>query len=331
MCLHGVRCRFCQYEFSGDDKFCQSCGEDFYQESPEPVDEQNNGTDVYVAGYKVDTRDRMVATIWKNGHNHKYFGHEQFEHSIANSVFLSGNDLYVAGAMRRASETDATRKTSEMVATIWKNDDCTILSDETNYTMANSIFILNDEIYVAGVERNANTYIATIWIIRGNEVIPIQCNGKGDAEAHSFLVSRDGICVVGVGKNPDERWVARNWNANNGNILPFPLSDVRYREKPSSLFVSGRDVFAIEHEHSTGSRQIATPKKNGERITLHNDENSNTEVQSVYASGNDVYVAGTKNQTGNKPAAVYWKNGNIHPLTNGEYKAFAMGVFAKPN
>jgi len=69
-------------------------------------DDAGNGSDVYVTGY-----EGTVAKLWKNGVAQNLFSESSLrssgEHKAeANSVYVSGNDTYVAGYERDFKSSD---------------------------------------------------------------------------------------------------------------------------------------------------------------------------------------------------------------------------------
>ena len=90
-----------------------------------------------MAGY--DKYGRMdVATLWKNGEAQR-LGKEEGK---ANSVFVSGGDVYVAGQEKNEDGRD--------LATLWKNGVAKRLSGEKSE--ATCVFVSGGDVYVAGNE-----------------------------------------------------------------------------------------------------------------------------------------------------------------------------------
>jgi len=72
---------------------------------------------------------------------------------MANSICTSGNDVYVAGTVREGLTADGT------IATFWKNGKPQRLSDGKNKAGAESIFVSDGDVYVAGYDGD----LAKIW------------------------------------------------------------------------------------------------------------------------------------------------------------------------
>ena len=111
-----------------------------------------SGNDVYVAGYEYkygyksngDYDYTSVAVVWKNGiAQHLTDGtHDAY----ANSVFVSGSDVYVAGQ-------------EDNLAVVWKNGKVQKLTDGTRYSCANSVFVFDNDVYVTGEK----DYDVVVW------------------------------------------------------------------------------------------------------------------------------------------------------------------------
>ena len=113
-----------------------------------------NNTDVYVAGYlQTDSIRFPVATIWKNGSpisltNGAYA-------AVANSVFVSGNDVYAAGTDKAAG--------TYPIAKYWKNGVGYTLTNGTSLADAKSVCVVGSDVYVAGYEGNNFVTVAKVW------------------------------------------------------------------------------------------------------------------------------------------------------------------------
>jgi len=188
-------------------------------------------SDVYVAGYVGDYYGNANATLWKNGTAQILSNSE----STATSVFVSGNDVYVAGRC-------------DGKATLWKNGTAQILS---NSGMANAVFVSGSDVYVAVDDYHDGP---TLWkngvgqclaasgsansvFVSGNDVyVAGQCDDKATlwkngvrqalsnnilTAAHSVFVSSDAVYCTGdggVGKS-----IATLWK--NGTAQQLPVGD----------------------------------------------------------------------------------------------------------
>ncbi|MCL1894682.1 MAG: hypothetical protein FWG02_10720 [Holophagaceae bacterium] len=102
-------------------------------------------SNTYIAGYETNTQENTYATVWKNGSTRLRLtnGDSQAE---ASAVYVSGSDIYAVGYDSKYN------KDGNHVAVLWKNRIAQILGDLTKHSMAESIFVVDQTIYVAGFE-----------------------------------------------------------------------------------------------------------------------------------------------------------------------------------
>ena len=130
-----------------------------------------NNKDVYVAGTlnlnaQSNPQYESIATYWKND---KPFRLTRDTGSVANSITVVGNDIYVAGAIY--SIADGFR------AAYWKNGKLFILS--SIYSVANAIAVNGTDVFIAG---NINATHATYW----KNGIP---TSLGDGQANAIFIT----------------------------------------------------------------------------------------------------------------------------------------------
>ena len=271
---------------------------------------QNTGPDVYVSG-----RDDGGALYWKNGIR-VYLPRG----STASSIYVSGNDVYVAGIVI-SGVLDTFSIGSYTYAAYWKNDSLVTLTDGSTAAWTNSIFVsgtqneagTQNDVYVAGFEiRNRN--IPEYWK-NGNLVILSDKTLPGSTTG--IYVSGNDVYVAG-----DEQ-MAEYWKNGSRLVLNTSLHSSAW-----SIFVSVNDVY-LAGSVFNGTNYIAEYWKNGSPVILSQNAN-NAEATSIFVSGTDFYVAGNEND-GNQNIAKYWKNGSPVNLTDGTKEAHATSVFVFGN
>lgn len=257
---------------------------------------------VYVAGYEDSVSSPRGATVWKNGVRTILSSSIQ---AAANSVFVTGNDVYVAGS--NGSE-----------AVIWKNGVSTVLASGIGGGV-NSIFVDGNDVYATGI---CNCGISNAGILWKNGVQTVLNNGFLAADPQSVFVAGSNAYVAGYDRDVVVSYDAKVWinsgvgtilaGGNNGNAAAF------------SVFVSGSDVYVAGYEYG-GSKNLAMLWKNGVPTVLSNGT-YHAYAQSVYIVGSNVYVAGYETQLIND-VAVMWKNGVRIVLSVGTNEAFARSIF----
>jgi len=256
----------------------------------QPTVEERAG-DVFVAGAvhigHLEDGGVSHATLWKNGVAQTLSS----AHSYANSVFVSGGDVFVAGEDRAK-------------ATLWKNGVAQTLSSADSY--ARSVFVSGGDVFVVGGGRDK----ATLW---KNGVAQTLSSAKSGAS--SVFVSGGDVFVAGYVHIGDYEYLATLWK--NGVAQTLSSAD---HSSADSVFVSGGDVFV------TGSSDShATLWKNGAAQTLSSSADSG--ASSVFVSGGDVFVAGRDlDDRNNVNRATLWKNGVAQALSGEDSGAGSVFV-----
>ncbi len=186
-------------------------------------------------------------------------------------------DIYVAGYEINAS--------GNSVAKYWKNGKAVSLTDGTKRTIALSIFINDEDVYVAGYENEHATY----W---KNGTIVSLTNGIVESVAYSVVANGADVFVAGYENNPNGDPVARYWK--NG-VTTYLLNEPG---KATAISVNGADIY-IAGSGNDGYFSVAKYWKNGTVINLTDGLNP-AYATSIFVDGQDVYIAGYEinNNTG---------------------------------
>jgi hypothetical protein len=257
-----------------------------------------SGSDVYCAIENYGT-----ASLWKNGNiTNLPFG---TFFAFANSVFVSGTDVFVVG--------QASNNSTANTAKIWKNGVITSLTNGTYNAIARSIYVSGTDVFVTGEEENpSGIRVAKLW---KNGVTTNLTNGIYNAFAKSVYVFGNDVYVAGEETNSSGNNVAKVWK----NGVPTILTSGALSGNANSVFVSGNDVYVAGEDEN-----FAVIWKNGIVSRLSPNANAN----SIFVSGNDIYVAGYQTIS-SKLTAVIWKNGISTKLTNSSFDGIASSVFVK--
>jgi len=144
-----------------------------------------SGDNVYVAGGegwgygKWDDR----ATLWKNGEP-IVLGREERWPTFAMSVFVEGDDVYVAGM-----GTDP--NTHNDTGRLWKNGVERVFTDRNNDAYIYSLFVLDGNWYVAGIETNGSRkWEATLWKNGAAQRLATGTGAPHDSSAKAVFVTR---------------------------------------------------------------------------------------------------------------------------------------------
>jgi sulfur transfer complex TusBCD TusB component (DsrH family) len=259
---------------------------------------------VFVVGQQM-TYNGYVATIWEDGKIYTLSDGSSSDNcsACAYDVYLSGNDIYVAGYTRNAADKN--------VAVIWKNGFMQRLSDGSLNASAASVYVSGSDIYVAGGENGK----PVMWKNGVMQILP----ADRKAYVSSVYVSGSDVYAAGTEQNAIGDDIAVLWK--NGNQQR--LSNENYHASAQSVYVSGSDVYVAGYEENARGKKMATLWKNGVAQRL-SDQTRNAYAVSVFVSGGDVYVAGSSDTD-----ALLWKNGMEYrlPRHDSYRKAAAKAVY----
>ncbi|MDR2087431.1 MAG: T9SS type A sorting domain-containing protein [Dysgonamonadaceae bacterium] len=269
--------------------------------------------DVYVAGYE-NNGNTDVAKVWKNGAATNLT--DGTYNSEASSVYVSGNDVYVAGY-------EGGRILNAAGARMWKNAEPTTLPGiGGKLTQATSVFVSGEDVYVAGHCEDNSSFAklyAKVW--KNGELTDFAGGYLRGSPSDEAIFIADGDVYVATSYY-DEHRQATLWK--NGEVTN--LTNGTSSSSALSVFVSGNDVYVAGYEYnSNGTKSTAKIWKNGV-VTKLTEEVAFGYAYSVFVSGNDVYVAGEESGV-----AKVWKNGVGTNLTNGTTRSSAKSVFVLNN
>jgi len=287
-----------------------------------------SGSDVYVAG----TEDGHP-TLWKNGVAQRLSDGE----GQANSVFVSGKNVYVAGVASVPMTYSVERMIYDprgyktmLVATLWVNgieqnlgmlfDDRMrkgILKFDNTYSKATSVYVSDNDIYVAGEE-------CTYLVLWKNDIPKFidNSNTRGSTVYISGSRSYSGDQVFACGGTFGKNYLWRIDTEGEPREL--------YMDMAHSVFVSGKDVYVVGWADGRGGVKARLWKNGTSRLLTATHSDAKLFPLSVFASGGDAYVAILEEQKdkNNKliSYAALWKNGVSKRLSDKHSQANAVFV-----
>ena len=117
-----------------------------------------SGQNVYIGGTSRDAANVQRATVWKNGDVFAVYPIPSgFNYGYVKSVYVDdAGNVYAAGDC--ASDNAG-------IPMVWKNDQVLYaLTSQGSYGAANSVYVYNGDVYVAGAELVDGIWKATLWI-----------------------------------------------------------------------------------------------------------------------------------------------------------------------
>jgi len=245
-----------------------------------------SGSDVYVSGFKsyaskgADNTNKQMALYWKNGQEVILStGTGRYATRSTRSIFVSGNDVYVAGM-----STDP--NTGESMAVYWKNGQEVVLAKGPTFTQALAIAVSGSDVYVAGENSNRKVYwkngqeinltdcaeISSMVVSKGNGNVPnstlnnVSMNSTSDLilkeEADQYLAemrkvpgmieTKSGL-LYQVLKEGTGRKVSATDRVDVNNLISFPGG------KKINHYVGGRHYISVENYNRQKGMQEAIP------------------------------------------------------------------------
>ena len=219
-----------------------------------------SGKDVYVAGSVGRPDDYGEAILWKNGEP-QYLQHSSIKNIasgrsfdvVANSVYVSGKDVYIAGT---ATIID-TENGYDYIGILWKNGKPQFLYDEDSLIgqHARSVFQIDGDVYVAGNQiskRSRGSKTATLWK-NGTQHFYLT-DGKWTAGVIAVIATKNFVYAVGheyiedadrgnvaamLWKIPSQELKKAGQNTQQISFETQRLSAEKYGGSANSIFVIG--------------------------------------------------------------------------------------------
>ena len=222
--------------------------------------------------------------------------------------------------------------TSAGRCTYWKDGTPTSFTNSGtfNYAEANSIFVQNNDIYVAGFEKNLTTSIleAKVW---KNSVGAAITNGSSNSSAIAVSIVNNDMFVLGtefnVTTNKTEGKIWKNGVPTTLLSLTNPAEGAFKHAYPQGLFINNNDVYVGGYESFEPNSDFrGLVWKNGTPTRLFGFcfgvgggcTFDYTTINDVFIDGNDVYAIGSSPNGITGHDDILWKNGipsliNISP------------------
>jgi hypothetical protein len=181
---------------------------------------------------------------------------------------------------------------NKLVATYWKNNVPTTVTDGTKDASLVSIAVAGSDVYTCGGEGTGDQFIAKMW--KNNVATNLSAN---PSHAAKIIIVGNDIYVAGVEKingfNKAVYW-------KNGGT-PITLSSTNGHDSDAtSIEVVGTDIYVAGYDNGQPCYW-----KNNVKTTLA----SSGKIFSIQVVGSDVYCAGYIDTP-----AGYWKNSTFHQL-----------------
>ncbi|MBC8110975.1 MAG: IPT/TIG domain-containing protein [Verrucomicrobia bacterium] len=169
------------------------------------------GNDIYVSGTEsyFDGEWHRTAKYWKNGVSVTLPKIHNLNNSDANSIFVVNNDVYVGGN----EESYDYYYNYYSVAKYWKNGTAINITKtiESNFAKNNSMFVVGNDVYVAGWQDEKNGYRGPVYWKNG---VRVKLSGNSEVEeASSIFVNGNNVYVAGYEQSKANPYypIAKYW------------------------------------------------------------------------------------------------------------------------
>ncbi len=255
------------------------------------VDNTSSGHEnIYIVGRQLGST-RALAKYWVNGVAKTLT--DGNAGAVANSIFVTGNDIYVAG-----NDGDTLK--------FWKNGVATKLTDGKMIAYASSLFVHNNDVYVVGAERDSITLEYRIKYWKNGVGVDLTA-GSVASNPKSIIVTDNDIYIMsgkGFLKNGTEYAIT-----DGGNWIAL-----------RSLAVSGNDVYVAGNSTDPlTTKSLAKYWKNGQPVTVSTVYNS--EAKAILVIGNTIHLLLNENGV-----IKYWKDGTVTTISDAGY-AYDFAIY----
>lgn len=269
---------------------------------------------VYICGVTQATGEMTKAVFWKNGEL------TVLGDGVANDIAVKDGIVYVCGKSYTQSGSDIITQ-----AVYWKNGVKTILKNSVpdfetrgqGGTTANAICVAGNDVFVAGVSRDAysGSYsVATYWK-NGDIATPLTLWSAGFANfyakstAYDITVKGSDVYIAGgvipatdFGVRPGDVGGPLYWK--NNKAVGLKETDIYGYIK--SVCLNGDDVYTLPG----GERTNAVYFKNGTESSFANNATGSIIAMQITFCDNIMYVCGASNVNSSNEMGTpgYWQN-----------------------
>ena len=210
--------------------------------------ENNN---IYVLGAQYD-KNNYIVKVWKNAVLNSVI---KSDHWIdASSMFVYKGDIFICGNERNGDE-DKQRYRNNDIAKIWKNGKVQNLTDGHNNAYALSVFVNNDNVFIAGYEIVNDKCIAKLWKNGKSQNLSDNSN---NSIARSIYVYNNNTYVVGS-ETINGVSVAKLWV--NGNAES--ITNGKNNAYAKSVYIHKNNIYIVGIEENNKKRDVAKLWING--------------------------------------------------------------------
>ncbi len=281
-------------------------------------DENGNGNPANAKEFMVgsiNNGQRREPIVWKDGELTR-LPFESSQNTIAKSVTLAGNDVYILG---HETSPNGFIRTSRIVT--WKNEEMTAVTDGSKRAAPIKMIVDNGNVYVLGTEtdqsQGSSTTLYKYW--KNGVVTPLNTRA---GEATDMVVVNNDVYISGNEANAAGRKVAKYWK--NGQAVD--LTDGVKEAYAEGISVEGATIAVLFRQaNSTQFGNDLKVWKNNVVSTL-NTGNFLSLGKKILLKNNVVHVLANQNMPNLSQQVVYWADAAKKEITTGDRNGYPIDM-----
>jgi hypothetical protein len=251
------------------------------------------------------------AAIWKNGVRTMLFATE----SIAKAIFVSGQDVYVAGQTLESNNRGKGINAAPYEGKIWKNN-TVLYSYVGDYCYLNDIEVVGNDVYSVGLFKGLGETNPTLTLFKNSVMYALEPAASYSADVKALKVINGIVFCVGYTDESGTK-VATIWkyNISTGTTTKTGIATGTNQAELTAICTdAANNIYVCGQEWSGangGGKKPFYQKNNDLKQVLSLTAESGSAI-GIHANNNKIIVAGSQyNESGNdqyrKPC--YWENG----------------------
>jgi hypothetical protein len=252
------------------------------------------------------------AAVWKNGVRTML----STSKSIANAVFVSGQDVYVAGNTNEDNNRGKGINAALYEGKIWKNN-IEIYSYSGDYCYLNDVEVVGNDVYSVGIIKAAGETYSRPTLFKNSLMIALEPSVSSNSDVNGLKVINGFVFCAGY-LNDGTKDVATLWKYKmaDGSVTKTAIASGNNQSELTAICSdAANNIYVCGQEWSGANGGGKKPffQKNNDLKQILPITTESGSVMGIHINDNKVIVVGNQyNENGNdryrKPC--YWENGS---------------------
>lgn len=253
-------------------------------------------------------RNGDVPTYWKNGQAYRLPSPSGRNYIRLTKIFVDKNNTLITGTSYLNIPCESGSFYTASYAVLWDNLDPTFLTTGDTYSEANSVFSIENDVYVVGgiISQPCESWSTKAVYWKNGELIYLEDGNEYSNALSIYVTSNSDVYIAGTVNHLPVYWK----NGKRVRLLTSTSSGVA-----NDIIVNNEDVYV-----SGNDGNVLVYWKNGNQIRLRPGYTSTIRVEA-----NEVYVLGitTPTITHDPLSVALWKEGvDITPMNVLQHKIY---------